>query len=56
VRDEQEQDRREELEKDQVEDLEVGEDAADQVKGGGAVNKAKTADKAFKAMDDYIRG
>jgi hypothetical protein len=56
VRDKQEQDRREELEKDQVEDLQVSDDAAEQVKGGETVNKAKTADKAAKAINDYIRG
>ena len=56
--DKQEQNRREELEKDQVEDLEVSDDAAEQVKGGAdvTVNKAKAADKAFKAMDEYVRG
>jgi hypothetical protein len=48
--------------------IELSETALDKVAGGNAVsdinainqnvtvNKAKTADKAFKAMDGYIRG
>lgn len=40
---------------------ELNEDAAQSVRGGNitqdvTVNKAKTADKAFNAMDAYIRG
>ena len=44
-------------------DVKLTESDWDQVKGGETVvtqdltvNKAKTADKAFKAMDGYIRG
>jgi hypothetical protein len=56
VEDKQEQDRRAELEKDQVEDLEVKGDDAEQVKGGTPVSKAKTADKQFQATSDFIKG
>jgi len=52
--------------KEKLEDLEqpmteLNEDAAQNVRGGEitqdvTVNKAKTADKAFNAMDGYIRG
>jgi hypothetical protein len=49
---------REEREEDRVEDLDLSDEAAGAVRGGQdvTVNKAKTADKAFKAMDQYIRG
>jgi hypothetical protein len=50
---EEERNTRAELEQDQQEDLELDEKDAENVKGGG---KAKTADKAFNAMDGYIRG
>jgi hypothetical protein len=59
-----EEDRRQ-VEEDRVEDLEVDKDSAESITGGGTkfeitqdvtVNKAKTADKAFQAMDGYIRG
>jgi hypothetical protein len=62
----EERDQRRELEEDLAEDLELNDDAAEKVKGGDkaaptitqdvTVNKAKTADKAFNAMDGYIRG
>jgi F0F1-type ATP synthase assembly protein I len=48
----EERDERRELEEELDEDLELNDESADKVKGG----KAKTADKAFKAMSDYIRG
>jgi len=48
----EERDERAELEQDQQEDLELDEKQAENVKGG----KAKTADKAFNAMSDYIKG
>ena len=57
---------RRQVEEDLVEDLEVDKDSVDSISGGDAkkfeitqdvtVNKAKTADKAFTAMDGYIRG
>jgi hypothetical protein len=49
---EEERDERNELEQDASEDLQVDEESAEKVRGG----KAKTADKAFNAMDAYIRG
>ena len=49
---EEERDERKELEEDRVEDLELEDESAKNVRGG----RAKTADKAFKAMDGYIRG
>ena len=49
---EEERDTRAELEQEQQEDLELDEKQAENVKGG----RAKTADKAFNAMDGYIRG
>ena len=54
----EERDERAELEQDQQEDLELDEKQAEGVKGGQpvTVNKAKTADKAFNAMSNYIRG
>ena len=38
--------------------IELAESQLDKIAGGQdvTVNKAKTADKAFKAMDGYIRG
>jgi hypothetical protein len=48
----EERDERQELEQDVDEDLELNDESADKVRGG----KAKTADKAFKAMSDYIKG
>jgi hypothetical protein len=48
----EERDERAELEQDHQEDLELDEKQAENVKGG----KAKTADKAFNAMSDYIKG
>ena len=48
----EERDERAELEQDQQEDLELDEKQAENVKGG----KAKTADKTFNAMSDYIKG
>ena len=48
----EERDERAELEQDQQEDLELDEKQAENVNGG----KAKTADKAFNAMSDYIKG
>jgi hypothetical protein len=63
---EEEREERRELEEDLGEDLELSEDSAEMVRGGDkntppvntdvTVNKAKTADKAWKAMDGYIRG
>lgn len=57
---------RRQVEEDLVEDLEVDKDSVDSISGGDGkkfeitqdvtVNKAKTADKAFQAMDGYIRG
>ena len=56
---------RRQVEEDLVEDLEVDKDSVDSISGGDTkfqitqdvtVNKAKTADKAFTAMDAYIRG
>ena len=63
----EERDERRELEEDLQEDLELTGDAAENVRGGEktqpitvnqdvTVNKAKTADKAFKSWSDYIRG
>ena len=48
----EERQQRNELEQDQQEDLELDDKQAEDVKGG----KAKTADKAFNAMSDYIKG
>jgi hypothetical protein len=48
----EERDEREALEKDVDEDLELEDEAAENVRGG----RAKSADKAQKAMDDYLRG
>jgi hypothetical protein len=57
-----------ELKEDLDEDLDLSSEAeTDDVRGGDGkkvfqitqdvtVNKSKTADKAFNAMDDYIRG
>jgi hypothetical protein len=64
---EEERENRRKLEEELGEDLEMSEDSAEKVRGGGktspttisqdvTVNKAKTADKAFNAMDGYIRG
>jgi hypothetical protein len=56
---------RQHVQEDLIEDLEADKDSADTIHGGGTraeitqdvtVNKAKTADKAFQAMDGYIRG
>ncbi len=52
---------RRQVEEDLVEDLEVDKDSVDSIRGGEitqdvTVNKAKTADKAFTAMEAYIRG
>jgi hypothetical protein len=49
---------REHVAQDAAEDLELHDESAEGVKGGQdvTVNKAKTADKAFSAMDGYIRG
>jgi hypothetical protein len=64
----EEREERRELEEDLGEDLELSEDSAENVRGGDkiapittisqdvTVNKAKTADKAFKSIDGYIRG
>ena len=61
-------DERHELEKDLAEDLELTDESAENVRGGDktaptptinqdvTVNKAKTADKAFKSWSGYIRG
>jgi hypothetical protein len=55
----QDSDARRPLHEDGAEDLELGDERRlDDVTGGQdvTVNKAKTADKAFTAMDGYIRG
>ena len=63
----EERDERTDLEQDMQEDLELSGDSAEKVRGGNkttpttvnqdvTVNKAKTADKAFKSWSDYIRG
>ena len=49
---EEERDERGELEQDMQEDLELDEKDAEGVRG----SKAKTADKAFNAMSDYLKG
>lgn len=36
--------------------VQLSEDQLDAASGGKTVSKAKTADKAFNAMDGYIRG
>ena len=51
---------REQVAQDAAEDLELGDEAAGAVTGGEitqdiTVNKAKTADKAYSAMEGYIR-
>jgi hypothetical protein len=38
---------------DLAEDLELEEESADKIRGGG---KAKTADKAYTQMENYIKG
>jgi len=54
-------DEREELEQDHIEDLDLAQDLEvppehlDGVIGGVTVNKAKTADKAYQAMDGYVK-
>jgi hypothetical protein len=57
----EEQVRREEDIKDLAEDLELDKESADRIRGGEitqdvTVNKARTTDKNYKSMDEYIRG
>jgi hypothetical protein len=49
---------RRQVEEDVIEDVEAEKGSIDSVRVGQdiTVNKAKTADKAFNAMDGYIRG
>ena len=53
---------RKQAEQDAAEDLELRDEAADGVKGGGTIqadvmqNKAKTASKSLDGIDAYIRG
>jgi hypothetical protein len=50
---------RQQDEQDVAEDLELNDESADKIRGGSenvAVNKAKTADKAYTQMDGYIKG
>lgn len=52
---EKEREQRKQDEEDLVEDLEMDEKSATEILGGVTVNKAKTADKAYTQMDEYIK-